>query len=65
MAKLTLMVSPTLAPTWKLALPKLPSRSLVPLKEVWLPIRSISARRCCTSESSAARSEAEYVELAD
>ena len=63
--KSRVMVSPTLAPTWKAALPKLPSRIFWPLKAVWLAIRSISANRCCTSKSNAARSEAELVALAD
>src|ERR1051325_1686320 len=54
--KLTLMVSPTLAPTWNATVPALPSSTLVPLKLVCCAIRVTSARRCCTSLSSAARS---------
>jgi len=59
------MVSPTLAPTWKAAVPKEPSRIWRPLKVVCCATRVISARRCCTSESSAARSLSELVALAD
>ena len=63
--RLTEMVSPTLAPIWNAAEPKLPSSTWRPLKVVCCEIRVISARRCCTSASSAARSESELVALAD
>ncbi len=63
--KFTEIVSPTLAPTWKVLVPKVPSRMRRPLKVVCCAIREISAVRCCTSASSAARSEALLVALAD
>ena len=63
--RLMVMVSPTLAPTWNAAEPKLPSSTWRPLKVVCCEMRVISDRRCCTSASSAARSESEFVALAD
>ena len=42
----TLMVSPTFAPTWKAALPNVPSRIFWPFNDVVCAIRSTSARRC-------------------
>src|SRR6185437_16309941 len=50
------MVSPTLAPTWNAWLLKLPSSSLMPLKEVVDATRSISDLSCWTSLLSAVRS---------
>src|SRR5690349_12755633 len=61
----TEMVSPTLAPTWKAAVPNEPSSTWRPLKVVCCEMRVTSARRCCTSASSAARSFSELVALAD
>jgi hypothetical protein len=45
-ARLTVMVSPTFAPTWKVAVPNVPSRTFWPLNDVCVPMRSTSARRC-------------------
>ncbi len=52
---------PAFAPTWKAWPVKLPSSSLVPLNSVCVATRWISLISCCTSEFSAARSEAEFV----
>jgi len=62
---LTEMVSPLLAPTWKVLFVKLPSNSLTPLKLVCVATRLISLFSCCASASSAERSEALLVALAD
>ncbi len=64
-AKLTEMVLPTLAPTWNVVTPLLPSSTLVPLNEVCDAIRVISAICCCTWASSAARSAALFEPFAD
>jgi hypothetical protein len=63
--RFTPIVSPTFAPTWNWAEPKLPSRTFWPLNEVCEAMRFTSARRCWTSWSRAARSEALFVALAD
>ena len=63
-ARFSPIVSPTLAPTWKVAVPNVPSSTFWPLNEVCVAMRSISARRCCTSASRAARSDDEFVALA-
>src|SRR5581483_1800128 len=61
----TLMAWPTFEPIWNDSWPTDPFSTLVPLKLVWLAIRVISDRYCCTEVSIAARSEAWYVPLAD
>ncbi len=53
-----------MAPTWKVAWPAVPSRTRRPLKVVCEAIRVISAERCCTSASRAARSDELFVPLA-
>src|SRR5690606_28741677 len=59
------IVSPWLAPTWKLWFWNEPSSSLTSLKLVVPATRSISANSCCASAFSAPRSEAELVALRD
>ena len=61
----TLIVSPWFAPTWNAWLVNEPLSSLVPLNEVSLETRSISAFSCWASAFSAARSVAELVALRD
>ncbi len=61
----TVIVWPTLAPTWNVLAVKLPSSRLVPLNDVCVATRSISALSCETSSWSEARSDAELVALAD
>ena len=59
------MAWPALAPTWNSWLVNDPSSSLVPLKSACLATRSISEVSCLTSAFSAARSDEEFVALAD
>jgi hypothetical protein len=61
----TVIVWPALAPTWNACDWKLPSSRLVPLNDVCIATRSISAVSCATSSWSEARSDAELVAFAD
>ncbi|MDT4833593.1 hypothetical protein FQZ97_672070 [compost metagenome] len=59
------MLSPALAPTWKVAAVKEPSSTFLPLNEVCLETRSTSSASCFTSACRASRSSSLLVALAD